>query len=88
MLDALRTRITLIWQTAEARVERPSVLDEVQSVLYVLAGTVYDVLPRVRSAPLDGGLARAGIRGARASLAARCCASARGWAATATATRP
>ncbi|HEY3060002.1 MAG TPA: phosphoenolpyruvate carboxylase [Chloroflexota bacterium] len=47
VLDALRTRITLIWQTAEARVERPSVLDEVQSVLYVLAGTVYDVLPLV-----------------------------------------
>ena len=50
MLDALRARITLIWQTAEARVERPSVLDEVQSVLYVLAGTVYDVLPLVQRA--------------------------------------
>jgi phosphoenolpyruvate carboxylase len=47
VLDDLRARITLIWQTAEARVERPSVLDEVQSVLYVLAGTVYDVLPLV-----------------------------------------
>ena len=46
----LRARITLIWQTAEARVERPSVLDEVQSVLYVLAGTVYDVLPLVHRA--------------------------------------
>src|SRR5439155_10470354 len=50
VLDALRARITLIWQTAEARVERPSVLDEVQSVVYVLAGTVYDVLPRVERA--------------------------------------
>jgi len=50
VLDALRARITLIWQTAEARVERPSVLDEVQSVLYVLAGTVYDVLPLVHRA--------------------------------------
>ena len=50
VLDDLRTRITLIWQTAEARVERPSVLDEVQSVVYVLAGTVYDVLPRVQRA--------------------------------------
>ena len=39
VLEALRARTTLIWQTAEARVERPSVLDEVQSVLYVLAGT-------------------------------------------------
>ena len=50
VLDALRARITLIWQTAEARSERPTVLDEVQSVLYVLAGTVYDVLPRVQRA--------------------------------------
>jgi len=46
-LDALRTRITLIWQTAETRIERPTVLDEVQGALYVLAGTVYDVAPRV-----------------------------------------
>ena len=46
-LDALRARITLIWQTAEARIERPTVLDEVQSVLYFLAGTVYDVAPSV-----------------------------------------
>jgi phosphoenolpyruvate carboxylase len=50
VLDELRARITLIWQTAEARSERPSVLDEVQSVLYVLAGTVYDVLPLVERA--------------------------------------
>ncbi|HTD79964.1 MAG TPA: phosphoenolpyruvate carboxylase, partial [Chloroflexota bacterium] len=50
VLDALRERVTLIWQTAEARVERPSVLDEVQSVVYVLAGTVYDVLPQVHRA--------------------------------------
>jgi phosphoenolpyruvate carboxylase len=53
VLDALRARITLIWQTAEARSERPSVLDEVQSVLYVLSGTVYDVLPRVERAVDD-----------------------------------
>ena len=49
-VEALLARITLIWQTAEARVVRPSVLDEVQSVLYVLAGTIYDVLPRVHRA--------------------------------------
>lgn len=49
-LDTLVARITLIWQTAEARVVRPSVLDEVRSVLYVLAGTIYDVLPRVHRA--------------------------------------
>jgi phosphoenolpyruvate carboxylase len=56
MLDALRCRVTLIWQTAEARVERPSVLDEVQTVLYYLAGTVYDVAPAVWRA-LDAALA-------------------------------
>src|SRR5215831_10768050 len=56
VLDTLRARITLIWQTAEARVERPSVLDEVQSVLYVLAGTVYDVLPLVYRAGQRAGL--------------------------------
>ena len=47
LLDALRERITLVWQTAEARTERPSVLDEVQSTLYILAGTVYDVVPLI-----------------------------------------
>lgn len=50
VIDALLARITLIWQTAEARVERPSVLDEVQSVLFVLAGTIYDVLPSIHRA--------------------------------------
>lgn len=45
--DDLRLRITLLWQTAETRAERPNVLDEVQSVLYALGGTVYDVAPRV-----------------------------------------
>ena len=37
VLDDLLTRITLIWQSAEARLERPTVLDEVRSVLYVMA---------------------------------------------------
>lgn len=46
-LDALRARITLLWQTAETRAARPTVLDEVESTLAVLAGTVYDVVPRV-----------------------------------------
>lgn len=46
-LDALRERITLIWQTAAAREAQPSVLDEVQSILTILAGTVYDVVPTV-----------------------------------------
>ncbi|HEX8212920.1 MAG TPA: phosphoenolpyruvate carboxylase, partial [Longimicrobium sp.] len=49
-LDDLRTRITLLWQTAETRLERPTVLDEVRSVLYFAAGTAYDVAPRVQRA--------------------------------------
>lgn len=55
--ESLRATITLLWQTAETRSERPSVLDEVQSVMRVLAGTVYDVAPQVQrtlvSAALD-----------------------------------
>jgi phosphoenolpyruvate carboxylase len=47
-LQELRTRITLIWQTAESRVQRPTALDEAQSALYVLAGTVYDVAPQIQ----------------------------------------
>ena len=47
-LDALRARITLIWQTAEARVERPSVVEEVRTVHFTVAGAVYDVAPRVQ----------------------------------------
>ena len=48
VLDDLLTHITLIWQSAEARLERPTVLDEVRSVLYVMAGTIYDVAPGVQ----------------------------------------
>ncbi|HEX6777348.1 MAG TPA: phosphoenolpyruvate carboxylase [Ktedonobacterales bacterium] len=47
-LDALRTRITLLWQTAEARLEKPTVLDEVRSVLHVLSGTVYTIVPQIQ----------------------------------------
>jgi phosphoenolpyruvate carboxylase len=47
-LERLRARITLIWQTAETRIERPTVLDEVQSVLSVLSGTLYDLTPRIQ----------------------------------------
>ncbi len=50
LLDELRTCITIIWQTAETRAERPSVLDEVRSVLYFLAGNGYKVAPRVQRA--------------------------------------
>ncbi len=47
-LERLRARITLIWQTAETRLERPTVLDEVQSVLSVLSGTLYDLAPHIQ----------------------------------------
>ncbi len=45
LLEELRARITLIWQTAEARAERPSVLDEVRSTLAVLVGPIYEMAP-------------------------------------------
>ncbi|MFN8539129.1 MAG: phosphoenolpyruvate carboxylase [Thermomicrobiales bacterium] len=51
--DALRARITLIWHTAAAREAQPSVLDEVESVLSVLSGTVYDVAPQIGRALID-----------------------------------
>ncbi len=47
-LETLRERITLIWQTAETNIERPTVLDEVQSVLTFLSGTLYDLAPRIQ----------------------------------------
>ncbi len=45
LLEELRARITLLWQTAEARAERPSVLDEVRSMLAVLVGPIYEMAP-------------------------------------------
>ncbi len=44
----LRCEATLLWQTAETQTERPTALDEVQSMLGVLAGVLYDVAPRVQ----------------------------------------
>ncbi len=49
-LDALRLRITEIYQTAETRIERPSVEDEARTVHYFVAGILYDVAPRIREA--------------------------------------
>ncbi len=46
-LAALRTQITLLWQTAETRTDQPTVIEEVQSVLGIMAGTVYDVAPQI-----------------------------------------
>jgi phosphoenolpyruvate carboxylase len=47
-LSDLRDEATLLWQTAETRTTRPTALDEVQSMLGVLAGVLYDVAPRVQ----------------------------------------
>ena len=46
--DMLYAQITLIWQTAETRRDQPSVIEEVQSVLAIMAGTIYDVAPAVQ----------------------------------------
>ncbi|HEY7848583.1 MAG TPA: phosphoenolpyruvate carboxylase, partial [Ktedonobacterales bacterium] len=46
--EELRASITLLWQTADTRLDRPTVLDEAQSVVGVLAGTIYDVAPQVQ----------------------------------------
>ena len=46
--DQLSAQITLIWQTAETRRDQPSVIEEVQSVLAIMAGTIYDVAPVVQ----------------------------------------
>ncbi|MFN0073590.1 MAG: phosphoenolpyruvate carboxylase, partial [Chloroflexota bacterium] len=48
-LDELRARITLIWQTSEVRQERPTVLDEVQSVLFVLGGPLLQAISTVQA---------------------------------------
>ncbi|MEP6775193.1 MAG: phosphoenolpyruvate carboxylase, partial [Chloroflexota bacterium] len=48
VLDQLCNRVTLIWQTAETRADRPTVLDEVRNVLYFMTGNVYDVVPTVQ----------------------------------------
>jgi phosphoenolpyruvate carboxylase len=52
-LDALRLRITEIYQTAETRVERPSVEDEAQTVQYYIATTLYDVAPQLYQAAAE-----------------------------------
>jgi phosphoenolpyruvate carboxylase len=49
-LDALRLRITEIYQSAETRIERPSVEEEARTTQYYVATTLYDVAPRLRQA--------------------------------------
>lgn len=50
LLERLREEITLLWQTAETRVARPTPLDEVRSNIAILVGPVYDVVPLLRRA--------------------------------------
>lgn len=57
LLDRLREEITLLWQTAETRISRPTPLDEVRSTIAVLVGPVYKVIPLYRRA-LQRALAR------------------------------
>lgn len=47
-LDALRLHIVEIYQSAETRMERPSVEEEAQTAQYYVATTLYDVAPRLR----------------------------------------
>jgi phosphoenolpyruvate carboxylase len=50
LFDRLREEITLLWQTAETRLARPTPLDEVRSTIAILAGPIYDVVPFFRRA--------------------------------------
>lgn len=50
LLERLREEITLLWQTAETRIRRPMVLDEVRSSVAILVGSVYDVVSLYRRA--------------------------------------
>ncbi|MCX7622561.1 MAG: phosphoenolpyruvate carboxylase [Thermomicrobium sp.] len=58
LLERLREEITILWQTAETRVARPTPLDEVRSTIAILSGPVYEVIPQLRRA-LRRALARA-----------------------------
>lgn len=49
ILNQMRSRITLLWQTSEVRHERPTVVDEIQSVLFVIAGPLMQAVARVQS---------------------------------------
>ncbi len=48
--EALEAEVELLWLTSEVRRDRPSVLDEVASVLWYLEDRLLDAAPRVQSA--------------------------------------
>ena len=87
-LARIRAEITAGWQTEEHRRERPSVLEEVEDILFVVTDVLYRVVPRLYQ---DWGEALAGVYGdasaaADAAAAPPWCASPPGWAGTWTAT--
>ncbi|MCS7050958.1 MAG: phosphoenolpyruvate carboxylase, partial [Thermomicrobium sp.] len=50
LLDRIREETTLLWQTAETRMRRPTPLDEVRSNIEILIGPVYEAVPALHRA--------------------------------------
>ncbi len=65
-LARIRAEITAGWQTEEHRRERPSVLEEVEDILFVVTDVLYRVVPRLYE---DWGEALAGVYGDASSAA-------------------
>ena len=88
----LREEITLLWRTSDLRSVAPEPLDEVRTAMAVFDATLFTLVPRLyraTDAALDApGGTRAADRRRDRPGSRRSCASARGSAATATATRP
>ena len=85
-LERLCNRVTLIWQTAETRADRPTVLDEVRNVLYFMTGNVYEVVPTVQRFIERAVETSYGENVAKPGDLPPSCALEPGWEATATAT--
>ena len=83
--DRIRATVQELWGSDELRAISPTVLDEVRGGLVHFTSTLVDSRARASTASSSGRCARHS-RGRR-SPCRRCCASARGSAATATATR-
>ena len=77
--------IDTLWRTAPLRAEKPSPTDEVRSIMEVFDETLYTAIPHVYRR-VDDAL-QGPAAGSRAPIVRPSCASARGSAATATATR-
>jgi phosphoenolpyruvate carboxylase len=54
ILGQIREEITIAWQTEARRTQRPSVLDELEHVLFYLTDVVYRVVPPFYEALADG----------------------------------